>query len=126
MSLRTPLGRVLGLGSARDGTRHFMAQRVSAAALALLGPWFAISLARLDSMTYLDVTRFIARPMNGVLMMLLCVTLALHSQLGVQVVIEDYVHTDGRKLFYLVLSRFIHVLVAVAAVYAVLRIGIGR
>jgi succinate dehydrogenase / fumarate reductase membrane anchor subunit len=126
MSLRTPLGRVLGLGSARDGTRHFMAQRVSAVALALLGPWFAISLARLDSMTYLDVTRFIARPMNGVLMMLLCVTLALHSQLGVQVVIEDYVHTDGRKLFYLVLSRFIHVLVAVAAVYAVLRIGVGR
>jgi succinate dehydrogenase / fumarate reductase membrane anchor subunit len=126
MSLRTPLGRVLGLGSARDGTRHFMAQRVSAVALALLGPWFAISLFRLDSMTYLDVTRFIARPMNGVLMMLLCVTLALHSQLGVQVVIEDYVHTDGRKLFYLVLSRFIHVLVAVAAVYAVLRIGIGR
>jgi len=126
MSLRTPLGRVLGLGSARDGTRHFMAQRVSAVALALLGPWFAISLLRLDSMTYLDVTRFIARPMNGVLMMLLCVTLALHSQLGVQVVIEDYVHTDGRKLFYLVLSRFIHVLVAVAAVYAVLRIGIGR
>jgi succinate dehydrogenase membrane anchor subunit len=126
MSLRTPLGRVLGLGSARDGTRHFMAQRVSAVALALLGPWFAISLLRLDSMTYLDVTRFIARPMNGVLMMLLCLTLALHSQLGVQVVIEDYVHTDGRKLFYLVLSRFIHVLVAVAAVYAVLRVGIGR
>lgn len=126
MSLRSPLGRVLGLGSARDGTRHFVAQRVSAIALALLGPWFAISLLRLDSMTYLDVTRFIARPMNSVLMMLLCVTLALHSQLGVQVVIEDYVHTDGRKLFYLVLSRFIHVLVAVAAVYAVLRIGIGR
>lgn len=126
MSLRTPLGRVLGLGSARDGTRHFMAQRVSAVALALLGPWFAISLLRLDSMTYLDVTRFIARPMNGVLMMLLCLTLALHSQLGVQVVIEDYVHTDGRKLFYLVLSRFIHVLVAVAAVYAVLRVGTGQ
>ena len=126
MSLRTPLGRVLGLGSARDGTRHFMAQRVSAVALALLGPWFAISLLRLDSMTYLHVTRFIARPMNGVLMMLLCLTLALHSQLGVQVVIEDYVHTDGRKLFYLVLSRFIHVLVAVAAVYAVLRVGTGQ
>jgi succinate dehydrogenase / fumarate reductase membrane anchor subunit len=126
MSLRTPLSRVLGLGSARDGTRHFLAQRVSAVALALLGPWFAISLLRLDSMTYLDVTQFIARPMNSVLMMLLCLTVALHSQLGVQVVIEDYVHTDGRKLVYLLLSRFAHVLVAVAGVYAVLRIGIDR
>ena len=126
MSLRTPLSRVLGLGSARDGTRHFLAQRVSAVALALLGSWFAISLLRLDSMTYLDVTRFIARPMNSVLMMLLCLTVALHSQLGVQVVIEDYVHTDGRKLVYLLLSRFAHVLVAVAGVYAVLRIGIDR
>ena len=126
MSLRTPLSRVLGLGSARDGTRHFLAQRVSAIALALLGAWFAISLLRLDSMTYLDVTRFIARPMNSVLMMLLCLTVALHSQLGVQVVIEDYVHTDGRKLAYLLLSRFAHVLAAVAAIYAVLRIGIDR
>lgn len=126
MSLRTPLGRVLGLGSARDGTRHFVAQRVSAVALALLGPWFAISLLRLDSMTFLDVTRFVAQPVNGVLMMLLCVTLALHSYLGVQVVIEDYVHSDGRKLTYLLLSRFAHVLLAVAAAYAVLRIGIDR
>jgi succinate dehydrogenase membrane anchor subunit len=126
MSLRTPLGRVLGLGSARDGTRHFVSQRVSAVALALLGPWFAISLLRLESMTYLDVTDFIARPMNGVLMILLCMTLALHSYLGVQVVIDDYVHGEGRKLMYLLLSRFLHVLVAVAAVYAVIRIGIDR
>ena len=126
MSLRTPLGRVLGLGSARDGTRHFVSQRVSAVGLALLGPWFAISLLRLESMTYLDVTGFIARPMNGVLMILLCMTLALHSYLGVQVVIEDYVHGEGRKLMYLLLSRFLHLLVAVAAVYAVIRIGIDR
>jgi succinate dehydrogenase membrane anchor subunit len=126
MSLRTPLGRVLGLGSARDGTRHFVAQRVSAVALALLGPWFAISLLRLDSMTYLDVRRFVGQPMNSVLLMLLCLTLALHSYLGMQVVIEDYVHSDGRKLVYLLLSRFAHALLAVAAVYAVLRIGIDR
>ena len=126
MSLRSPLGRVLGLGSAKDGTEHWWAQRVSAAGLVLLGGWFGYSLVRLDSLTYLDVVRFIAEPVNAVLMTLLSVTLAYHSYLGVQVVIEDYVHAPGVKVTSLVLSRFAHILVAVSAVYAILVIGIGR
>ena len=126
MSLRSPLGRVLGLGSAKDGTEHWWAQRVSAAGLVFLGGWFGYSLVRLDSLTYLDVVRFIAEPINAVLMTLLSVTLAYHSYLGVQVVIEDYVHAPGVKVTSLVLSRFAHILVAVSAVYAILVIGIGR
>ena len=59
MSLRSPLGRVLGLGSAKDGTDHWWAQRVTAVALVFLGGWFGYSLVRLDSMTYLDVVRFV-------------------------------------------------------------------
>jgi succinate dehydrogenase / fumarate reductase membrane anchor subunit len=125
MSLKTPLGRVLGLGSAKEGTDHWWAQRVSAVALVLLGVWFVISLLRLESLTYLDVIRFVGVPLNAILLSLLSLTLAYHSYLGVQVVIEDYVHAPGAKVVSLLLSRFAHVLVAIAAVYAILVIGIG-
>ena len=123
MSLRTPLGRVLGLGTAKDGTGHFVAQRISAIAIVLLGPWFAWSLLTIESFAYLDVMRFVASPMNGVLLSLMVVTVAYHSYLGVQVVIEDYVHAHGVKLLSLIASRFAHVFLAIASVYAILRIG---
>ena len=126
MSLRSPLGRVLGLGSAKDGTEHWWAQRLTAVGLVLLGGWFGYALVRLDSLTYLDVVRFIGQPLNAVLLSLLCLTLSYHSHLGVQVVIEDYVHTPGVKVVSLVFSRFAHVFIAIAAVYAILVIGIGR
>lgn len=125
MSLRSPLSRVLGLGSAKDGTDHWFAQRVSAVALVLLGLWFVISLAVLGTVKYGNVIAFLGKPLNGVLMALLCVTLAYHSYLGVQVVVEDYVHTKGVKIVALILSRFAHVFVAIASVYSILRIGMG-
>jgi succinate dehydrogenase / fumarate reductase membrane anchor subunit len=68
---------------------------------------------------------FIAEPLNGALLALFCMTVAYHSHLGLQVVIEDYVHAAGLKIFALVASRFFHVLVAVLSVYSVLRIGLG-
>jgi succinate dehydrogenase / fumarate reductase membrane anchor subunit len=125
MSLKTPLGRVLGLGSAKEGTDHWWGQRVSAVAMLMLGSWFIYSLLQLESLTYLDVIRFIGVPLNGVLLSLLSITLAYHSFLGVQVVIEDYVHAPGTKVVSLLLSRFAHVFVAIAAVYGILVIGIG-
>ena len=123
MSLRTPLGRVLGLGTAKDGTGHFAAQRASAIALALHGAWFLWQLLSLESLAYLDVIRFIAQPMNGILLVLLGIAVGYHSYLGVQVVIEDYVHGHGLKLAALLASRFLHVFLAVAMVYAILSIG---
>ena len=125
MSLRTPLGRVLGLGSAKDGTEHWWAQRVSAAALVLLGLWFAVALTGLPLGDHGAVVGFIGAPLNAVLLILLAATLAYHSFLGVQVVIEDYVHAHGAKVLLLTLSRFVHILLAVASVYAILRIGIA-
>ncbi|MDJ0941551.1 MAG: succinate dehydrogenase, hydrophobic membrane anchor protein [Woeseiaceae bacterium] len=125
MSLRTPLGRVLGLGSAKDGTEHFVSQRVSAIAMAILGLWFLYSMLTIESLTYLDLYRFLAQPLNTVLMALMCLTVAYHSYLGVQVVIEDYVHAQGLKILSLIGSRFAHAFVAIACVYAVLRIGFG-
>ena len=124
MSLRTPLGRVLGLGTAKDGTEHFIAQRISAIALVFLGCWFLYEMAVIEGMAYLEVIRFIAAPLNSVLLSLLCVTVAWHSYQGVQVVIEDYVHAHGLKIMSLIASRFAHVFLAIVSVYAVLRIGL--
>ena len=125
MSLRTPLGRVLGLGTAKDGTEHFIAQRVSAIALVILGLWFLYSMYTLEGYAYLEVMRFIAAPLNGVLLSLLSATIAYHSYLGVQVVIEDYVHAHGLKIISLIASRFAHVFLGIASVYAVVRIGLA-
>ena len=92
MSLRSPLGRVLGLGTAKDGTSHWWGQRVSAIALLFLGLWFAVSLATMPGFNYAEAVTFIGRPFNSILLLLLSLSLAYHSYLGLQVVIEDYVH----------------------------------
>lgn len=125
MSLRSPLGKVLGSGSAKDGTDHWWAQRLSAVALAILGSWFALSLLQLGDYAHADVIGWAASPLNSVLLVLLCLTLAYHSSLGIQVIIEDYVHGPAIKVLALVVSKFIHIFVALAAVFAVLRIAFG-
>lgn len=125
MSLRSPLGRVLGLGTAKDGTSHWWGQRVSALALLILGLWFAFSLATMPGFGYDEAYAFIGRPVNSVLLLLLSLSLAYHSNLGIQVVIEDYVHAPGLKIITLIASRFAHGLLAVAAVFAVLKIGLN-
>jgi len=125
MSLRSPLGRVLGLGAAKDGTSHFWGQRISALALLFLGCWFVSSLWLTTDFSHAAVIAEIQRPINTILLMLLVVTTAYHSHLGVQIVIEDYVHTHGRKLVALLLSRFTHVVFTVAAIYSILKIGLG-
>lgn len=125
MSLRTPLGRVLGLGSAKDGTGHFWGQRLSGIAVLVLGLWFLFSMLTMPGFAYADAINFIGAPLNGVLLLLLVVSMAYHSSLGVQVVIEDYVHGHGLKMGSLILSRFAHTFVAVASIYAIIKIGLG-
>jgi len=125
MSLRAPLGRVLGLGTAKDGTDHWWAQRVSAVALVFLGLWFAVSLATTSGFGHAEIVAEIGRPINSILLLLLTASMTYHSYLGVQVVIEDYVHAPGIKLVTLLVSRFTHVLLAVAAIFAILKIGLA-
>ena len=125
MSLRTPLGRVLGLGTAKDGTSHWWGQRVSAIALILLGIWFAFLLATMSGFSHAEAVAAIGRPINSILLLLLSVTLGYHSYLGIQVVIEDYVHAPGLKMLTLLFSRFAHVALVAAAVFAVLKIGLN-
>jgi succinate dehydrogenase / fumarate reductase membrane anchor subunit len=124
MSLRSPLGKVLGLGSAKAGAKHWWSQRVTAVALALLGVWFIASLACLGSFEYGAVIGWIANTCNATLLSLFIASLAYHSQLGVQVVIEDYVH-GATKTVTIVLSNFFHVVVGAVGVIAVLRIAFG-
>jgi succinate dehydrogenase membrane anchor subunit len=125
MSLRTPLGNVLGLGSAKEGTGHFWGQRLSGIGLLVLGLWFAYSVLVIPGFTHADALAFIGAPLNGVLLLLLVVAMSYHSTLGVQVVIEDYVHGHGLKLAALIISRFAHTFLAVAAIYAIIKIGLG-
>jgi len=124
MSLGSPLGKVLGLGSAKTGTHHWWSQRLTAVALALLGIWFIGSLACLGGFEYGAVLAWIGNPFNATLLSLFIASLAYHSQLGVQVVIEDYVH-GATKTVSIVLSNFIHVVVGALGVIAVLRIAFG-
>jgi succinate dehydrogenase / fumarate reductase, membrane anchor subunit len=120
---RTPLGRALGDGSAKEGTGHWWTQRVSSVALALLGAWFLLSLARLSGFDHAEVQQWLSRPSTAVLMLLLVVSIARHSDLGVQVVIEDYVHQPFLKLATIILVRFLHLLVAAASIFAILRMA---
>jgi succinate dehydrogenase / fumarate reductase membrane anchor subunit len=125
MSLRSPMGRVLGLGSAKDGTGHWWAQRVSAVALIPLTLWFAISLLTLPALDYGTVRAWLSAPLSSLLAVLLVAVLAYHSYLGITVVIEDYVHSAGSKLLSLLLLRFLHVLVGGAGIFAILRVAFG-
>lgn len=125
MSLRSPLSRVLGSGSAKEGTDHWWAQRVTAIALVILGLWFLLSVRGLDSYSEASLVNWMADPMNAVMLLLLTVILVWHSLLGVQVVIEDYVHGPAVKLVSLLLSKFAHVFLGLAAVFAILRVSLG-
>ena len=123
--LRTPLSRARGLGSAKEGVHHFWAQRITAVALIPLVAWFAISLIMMSGADYAVVRAWIGSPVVMVLLTLTIVIGLHHGQLGMQVVIEDYVHNDGMKLALIVLMRFIAVFFGLAAIVAILRIGFG-
>ena len=125
MSLRSPLSRVLGSGSAKEGTEHWWMQRVTAIALLVLGAWFLVSLQGVETYQQADLYAWVAHPVNAVMLLLLSVTLAWHSALGVQVVIEDYVHGPALKIVSLLLSKFVHIFLGLAAVFAVLWVSLG-
>jgi succinate dehydrogenase / fumarate reductase membrane anchor subunit len=124
MSLRAPLARALHHGSAHDGVGHWLVQRVTAAALAPLAIWLLVALLSLPSSDYTTVTRWIGAGLHPVLLALVVLVGAWHAWLGVQVVIEDYVHGFLAKTLALLASVFVHVLVAAGGLYALLRIAL--
>jgi succinate dehydrogenase / fumarate reductase membrane anchor subunit len=124
MSLRSPLGRVLGTGSAKEGVHHWWMQRLTSVALVPLTIWFVISLLTLPSFEHVTVISWMAQSWTALLLVLFILVATWHSQLGVRVVIEDYVH-GGAKTLTLVLITFIHALIAAAGVFAVLKVAFG-
>jgi len=124
VSLQTPLGRVLGLGSAKGGVHHWWMQRLTSVALIPLGVWLLVSLLALPSLDYSTVHGWIAHGWTALLLSLVIGVGTWHSRLGMQVIIEDYIH-GGTKTLALVLSSFAHAFVGAAAIFATLRIAFG-
>jgi len=125
MSLRTPLGRVRGLGSARSGTAHWWAQRVTAVALVPLGVWFLASMVGVLHADHATFTAWLRQPVAAVLMILFLGVAFYHMRLGLQVVIEDYVHGEGRKTACLLGATFFAFGVGGVAIFSVLKIALG-
>lgn len=124
MSMQSPLNKVLGLGTAKQGTGHWWAQRLTAIGLVPLTLWFAIELLTLPHGNYEMVSAWIAQPLHSILVVLLVISLIYHSSLGLQVVIEDYIQ-GAAKVTVLVAMQLFNILLAVAGVYAVLVISMG-
>ena len=123
MSFRTPLGRVRGLGSAKGGTHHWWMQRLTAVALVPLTVWFILSLITLSGADHATVAAWLASPLPAVLMILLIVATFHHLQLGLQVIIEDYVHGEGMRLACIIGVKLASFALAVAAGFAVLKVA---
>jgi succinate dehydrogenase / fumarate reductase membrane anchor subunit len=123
--LRSPLGRAIGLGSAKEGVEHWWAQRVSAVALIPLGLWFAASLVALAGADRAAVLAWLHAPVQAILAILLLIAVFYHAALGLQVVVEDYVHAEWLKVSSLVAMRLVSFGLAVAGIFAVLRIAFG-
>lgn len=125
MSLRTPLRRVLGAGSAKGGVHHWWLQRLTSVALVPLTVWFVVSLLALPAFDHATVSAWMAQSWTALLLILLVVVAAWHSQLGLRVIVEDYVPAPGARTVTLTLLSFLHALLAAAGVLAVLRVALG-
>ena len=125
MSLQNPIGRVRGLGSAKSGSEHWWAQRLTAVALVPLTLWFIYSALALAGADYAAAKAWLATPWNAVLMVLLVIATCHHVQLGLQVIVEDYIHGEATKVATLVLIKLGCFSLAVAAIFSVFKVSFG-
>lgn len=125
-SFRSRLGRVRGLGSAHDGAGHWWVQRITAVALVPLVFWFAVSLVAMAGASHGEVVAWLSGPVAAVAMILLLAAGFHHLQLGLQVVIEDYVHAEAARFALVIAVKLGSVVAALAGIYAVLKISLGH
>ncbi|HEX7815416.1 succinate dehydrogenase, hydrophobic membrane anchor protein [Dyella sp.] len=122
---RNPLKRARGLGSSQSGVGHWWTQRLTAAALVVLLLWLVATVLGLSHADYATARASVAKPWNAVLLIAFIITAFWHAVLGLQVVIEDYVHTRWKEVTSIAVIKFLAVLCALAGVLAVLRIALG-
>jgi len=125
VTLRTPLRRVLGTGSAKQGVHHWWLQRLTSVALVPLTVWFVVSLLALPSLDHATVAAWERQGSTSLLLILLVLVGTWHSQLGVRVVVEDYVPSPGARTVTLTLIAFAHALLGAAGIFAVLKVALG-
>jgi succinate dehydrogenase / fumarate reductase membrane anchor subunit len=125
MSIRTPIGRVRGRGAARSGTSHFWHQRVTALANVFLVTAFVVILVSLLGRSHALVIQTLASPFVAIVMLLMVGSVTYHMKLGMQVVIEDYVHDEKWKFLAIVGNMFFAIAIAAACVYSLLKISFG-
>ena len=124
-SIRTPVGRARGLGSAKDGTHHWWMQRASAVALLPLCLYLLTQMPHIVGGEHGAFMQWIAQPLPAIALLLFIGAAFYHAALGVQVIIEDYVHGEGMKFLCLLLNKLFFAFLGVACVYAVIRLNFG-
>lgn len=123
--MRTPLSRVRGLGSAKKGTEHFWLQRVTAIANIPLSIFFLASLVVHSGADYQATLAYFSHPVVAVIMLLLILSAVWHAKLGLQTVIEDYVHGEAQKLTAIVLNNFFTLIVGIASILAIVKLALA-
>lgn len=122
--IKTPLARARGLGSAKDGVEHWMAQRITAIANIPLMLWLVWSIVSLNGASHAEFTNWLAQPVNAILMILVVLSVFYHAKLGSQVVTEDYIHHEGLKMVKLIGQKLFFFAMAVACIFSVLKIAL--
>ena len=123
--MRTPLNKVRGLGSAKEGTDHFWRQRVTALANIPLTLFLVLTIIALAGKDHASVAAWLGSPLAAIAMMALVISGAIHMRLGMQVIIEDYVHGEGAKIVCLMLNTFFTILVGLACIFAIVKLSLG-
>jgi succinate dehydrogenase / fumarate reductase membrane anchor subunit len=123
--MRSPLGRAIGLGSAKDGVEHWWLQRITAVALVPLSLWFVIAIIRLVGADADSVRDWVGNPLPAILLVLLLIATFYHASLGLQVVIEDYIHAEFAKLGLVIIVRLACFAFVVAGIFAVVSMAVG-